>query len=246
MMVQPKPQVPSVSLAELDQALDSGAANASEIVEPAVGLVFSRQQYDSHVTDIRLAERLKLASLPPEARESWMQTFTGRRFYPYAPQVDDVCIEDIAHALSMLCRYGGHCLRFFSVAEHSILVADWLKAQGYDARMQMHGLLHDATEAYLVDMPRPIKKYLRGYNELEASLWSVIAVAFGMDAELPEPVKAADDAVLMAERNQNMRLTPELWTINVAPADVTLQCADPGVVEFWFLERFKEINACYS
>ena len=83
----------------------------------------------------------------------WIQTFTGRAFYVLDPRPEDVDIEDIAHALSMQCRFAGHCREFYSVAQHSV-TASWL-VPPEDA---LWGLLHDAAEAYVVDLPRPIKR----------------------------------------------------------------------------------------
>src|SRR5690606_5290032 len=78
----------------------------------------------------------------------WMQTFTGRAVYPLDLRPDDIDIQDIAHALSMQCRYAGHTRQFYSVAEHSVHVARWCRQYGPAAALE--GLLHDATEAYLV------------------------------------------------------------------------------------------------
>jgi hypothetical protein len=78
----------------------------------------------------------------PSRRGDWMQTFTGRRFWPLDPRGEDVLIEDIAHALSLLTRYGGHCTRFYSVAEHSVLLA---RAATPENALWL--LLHDASEA---------------------------------------------------------------------------------------------------
>lgn len=92
---------------------------------------------------------------------SWITTFTGKRFYQTSPHRDSVCIEDIAHALSMLCRFTGHCREFYSVAEHSIRVAYELQSQ-----QRIHGLLHDAHEAYLGDTSGPLKKSVRVCDSL--------------------------------------------------------------------------------
>src|SRR5690606_29748913 len=102
-------------------------------------------------------------SLVPTRKGDWMQTFTGRRFWPLDPRPDEICIEDIAHALSMQCRYAGHCLSFYSVAEHSVLLS-----QHVAEPFRRWALLHDASEAYLVDVPRPIKGDLSNYRAVEA------------------------------------------------------------------------------
>lgn len=95
----------------------------------------------------------------------WIQTATGGQFWPMDPQPDEIDINDIAHALAMLCRFGGHCLRFYSVAEHSVLLSHAVPPEH-----ALWALLHDATEGYLVDMPRPIKAFLPGYKEAEAGI----------------------------------------------------------------------------
>src|SRR5580704_9362466 len=85
-------------------------------------------------------------------KDRYLSTYTGKKFYPYDPRPEQICIEDIAHGLSMLCRFAGQCRFFFSVAEHSIAVAHLLPAN-----LKLFGLLHDVSEAYLADLPRPVK-----------------------------------------------------------------------------------------
>src|SRR5689334_2642685 len=116
-------------------------------------------------------------------RGDWMQTFTGRRFYPLSPRPGEIDPADIAHALSLLCRYGGHVDRFYSVAEHCVLMSQAVAPE--DA---LAALLHDATEAYVVDVPRPLKRQLAGYREIEEQVWFAIAYRFRLDYELPAAV----------------------------------------------------------
>lgn len=82
----------------------------------------------------------------------WIQTFLGKPFWPLSPRPEDIDIRDIAHALAMTCRFTGHSQKFYSVAEHSVRVSRIVPAQ-----FALHGLLHDASEAYLCDLSRPIK-----------------------------------------------------------------------------------------
>ena len=84
----------------------------------------------------------------------WIQTMSGVIFYPLDPRPEEIRIEDIAHALSHQCRFAGHCREFYSVAEHSVRVSRELPQE-----FMLWGLLHDASEAYLVDLPRPIKRW---------------------------------------------------------------------------------------
>jgi uncharacterized protein len=133
----------------------------------------------------------------PERKGDWIQTYCGVEFYPFDPRPEDIQIVDIAHALSMQCRYAGHVREFYSVAEHSVRVAELLPRE-----LQLWGLLHDASEAYLVDLPRPIKRHSeigRLYQAAEANLMSAICARFGLDQTEPEAVGRADKAMLCHE-----------------------------------------------
>jgi hypothetical protein len=173
----------------------------------------------------------------------WMQTYTGRKFWPLDARPEDVDIRDIAHALSMLCRYGGHSLRFYSVAEHSAHIARWLDGRDYKPEVCLAGLLHDATEAYLTDVPRPLKRSLPEYKEYEAELWTVIAKAFGLtgyEDDLPMVVHEADNRILADEIRQNMK--PMDWHAkHDKPLGVSLQFWPPERAEKEFLETFADL-----
>lgn len=116
------------------------------------------------------------------------------------PQPDDIHIEDIAHALGNLCRFGGHTRRFYSVAEHSVRVSKLVESAGASRIIQLQALLHDATEAYLVDMPSPIKRLLQEYYVLEQNLWRVIAAKYDVPFEMDEAVKEADARICINEK----------------------------------------------
>ena len=102
----------------------------------------------------------------------YITTYTGIRFYPAQPDAEGICIEDIAHALSFLCRGNGHVSKFWSVAEHCIFCAREAAAREWPARLVLACLLHDASECYLSDVPRPFKKELPGYRVHEGRLLS--------------------------------------------------------------------------
>ncbi|QIG68670.1 putative metal-dependent phosphohydrolase protein [Rhizobium phage RHph_TM3_3_14B] len=127
----------------------------------------------------------------------FMQTATGRKFWPMDPRADEVFIEDIAHALSMQCRYAGHCLRFYSVAEHCVLMARKLRWEGVD--VALWALLHDASESYLVDVPRPVKPYLDGYKAAEAKVMAAICDRYELAHEMPAVVHDADNRIIADE-----------------------------------------------
>lgn len=136
----------------------------------------------------------------------WITTFTGGRFWPLAPRACDVDVRDIAHALALKCRYSGHCKSFYSVAQHSVLVSAFLEREGYDRRVRLVGLLHDAAEAYLVDMPRPIKyaPEMDGYRKLEDAVQAAVYAKFGLPAQELACVKKADEAMLELEMRHLM------------------------------------------
>lgn len=168
-----------------------------------------------------------------DRKGDWIQTFTGRMFWPLDPRPADVCIEDVSHALSLMCRFNGHCLGFYSVAEHSVLVSHTVPA-----KHALCGLLHDAAEAYVADVPRPLKRFLANYKEAESLVWASVAERFGLPEKMPQEVKDADEAVLAAEVQQVMVPPPMKWYLRQAPADVRVSLLPPLEAERRFLERF--------
>lgn len=126
---------------------------------------------------------------------TYIHTLTGRKFYPTAPTEHDYCITDIAHGLSNTCRFSGQGLTFYSVAQHSVLVSDLCK------EYPLWGLLHDASEAYLTDLPSPIKHLpeLRGYRDIEARTMDAICGKFGLPLDEPIEVEQADRVALRIE-----------------------------------------------
>lgn len=123
-----------------------------------------------------------------------IRTYSGHYFDVFDPNPDHIEIEDIAHSLSLLCRFAGHIKSFYSVAEHSIWVCN--KVSKTHA---LTALLHDASEAYLIDLPKPIKDEISQYLEVENNLMKVIAEKFGFQYPFPEEVKIYDKAALEFE-----------------------------------------------
>ena len=166
----------------------------------------------------------------------WIQTYLGVQFWPADPRPEEICLEDIAHALSMLCRYGGHCKRFYSVAEHSVLLA-------YNVRREnrLWALMHDASEAYLVDVPRPIKPFLQGYREMEDGIMQAVRKRFRLPGRMPDEVKEMDLRILTDERQQNMNPAPAAWSTDRESLGVMLHYWTPEQAKFEFLRAF---NSC--
>lgn len=178
---------------------------------------------------------------PEPRRGDWMQLYSGKQFWPMDPRSDEIEIEDIAHSLSMQCRYAGHCLKFYSVAEHSVHIAQWLWESGYDGDTIMAGLLHDATEAYLVDVPRPVKPFLEGYKRAELSVWCAVAERFGLPVRLPEIVKEADTRIIGDER-ANMKPCVAEWYATGSGLGVGLEYWAPEVAEKRFFALFRLVQ----
>lgn len=126
-------------------------------------------------------------------RENAILTYTNTLFYPLAPRADEVKIEDIAHALSQMCRANGHFKTFYSVAQHSINCAKEARARGLSGKMQLACLLHDASEAYISDITRPVKCYLDEYRKIEEHLQKVIYEKFGITSLNDEECRQLHD-----------------------------------------------------
>lgn len=170
-------------------------------------------------------------------RGDWIQTATGLQFWPIAPSPSDVCVEDIAHALSMLCRFGGHCLRFYSVAEHSVLLS-----RAASAENKLWALLHDASEAYLVDVPRPIKPFLAGYREAEDKIMRAVCAKFDLSIDMPAEVKDLDKRILTDEAQQNMAEPPVQWSTHSTPIGARLSYWSPPEAKAAFLREFSYLS----
>ena len=108
----------------------------------------------------------------------YITTYTGLHFRPTEPDSDLIRIQDIAHALSLICRGNGHVQTFWSVGEHCILCAKEAAAKGYSNRLVLAALLHDASECYMSDVPRPLKQNMKKYKEYENHLLDVIYTKF--------------------------------------------------------------------
>jgi len=165
--------------------------------------------------------------------ENCIRTFTGKYLDVFNPDPDMICIEDIAHALSNICRFGGHTRHFYSVAQHSVRCCDHFLSDS----LRLQALMHDAAEAYLMDMPRPIKYRLDNYSETEDRLMAVIAKKFGFDWPEDMEVKEADEIELGLEWNGVMTGSPlPEWAVWDG-------CWKPKMAERIFLETFNSINS---
>jgi uncharacterized protein len=177
--------------------------------------------------------------------KAWIITYTGKKFYQLAPTPAMVDIKDIAHALSNLGRWTGHTRYHYSVAQHSYYASLIVpKKFAFDA------LMHDASEAYLGDMNRPLKYFTPAgpaYLKIEAKVEEVIFNKFGVRFPLPEEVKDADTQMLYAEKAQLMNVTHATayesmkWGRAETEANIQIQRWTPRRAEKMFLKRFKEL-----
>ncbi len=130
-----------------------------------------------------------------------IMTYTGKYFNFLKPCIDDISIEDIAHALSNTSRFGGHCKEFYSVAQHSVLVSNLVNnLVAPDPNLQWQALHHDDAEAYLGDVPTPLKQLLPDFKKIESDVERVISNKFHLNMVLDPVVKIADLQALMLER----------------------------------------------
>lgn len=172
--------------------------------------------------------------------KAWIQTYTGRRFDILDPKPEQFVIEDIAHALSMLCRFTGHCKHFYSVGQHSYLGSFLVPKQ--DA---LWFLLHDASEGFVGDMNRPMKHFTpagQAYQEVEEKIMRTICAKFDLAWPQPESVHEVDNEMLFAEKDQIM--VPIQWDNwgDQKSAQVRIHEMSPREVEVLFLNRFYQLK----
>lgn len=155
------------------------------------------------------------------------------------PWSSDFTIDDIAHGLSLICRYSGQCDQFYSVAEHCIHVSEVAREHAYAA------LMHDAAEAFVGDVTRPLKQLLPNYKSIEAAVEGAICSRFQVEYPIPDAVKNADLRVLAAEQAQIMPLGTNAWahTAGVIPANITVKSYSPPEAKLIFLQRFEQLRS---
>lgn len=154
--------------------------------------------------------------------KNYILTFTKIRFEPLNPVLEDIHIEDIAHALSMLARANGHFPQFYSVGQHSLNCYKEAKARGYSSRVQLGCLLHDASECYISDITRPVKSQLQNYRIIEEKLQTMIYQRFGLSdltEEEQKYIKDVDDALLYHEFMESMGEPP----VQAAPPQIMMK-----------------------
>ena len=182
----------------------------------------------------------------PPAPGPYLQTVSGRFVNPFDPDPSQLDIGDIARALGNLCRFGGHSRAFYSVAQHSVIVSELVEQRGGDAEDVFAALMHDASEAYLGDMPHPLKHRSAlgaAFKAAEDHLEQVIGARFGIKADVPE-IKRADRALLATER---LAFSAEDWhwpeLDGIEPLDLELTAWSPEEATEAFARRYAELDA---
>lgn len=183
----------------------------------------------------------------------WVQTASGKKIDLIEPDPKQITLHDIAVQLARTARYSGATLRFYSVAEHSVLVSEHLEAEGHDLETQMHGLLHDAHEAFIGDMTTPVQLALGADFKLKLAKLKIRldgAIATALAPHLLPPdvaaIHAADMAVLMAERRDLLAEPPASWgprLESVSPSvHVRPQGVAPLIASKVFMHRFRDLH----
>lgn len=164
---------------------------------------------------------------------------TGGQFFDLLhPENSEYSIDVIASALSNLCRYTGHVTRFYSVAEHSVLVSKIVPP-----KLALAGLLHDASEAFVGDVSSPLKKLVPAYREIEDNIQADIARRFGLEYPFPEEIHKADKQLYWAERKMIAPAVDALWHKEFrASRKVEPQGWTPVRSKREFLKRFHELT----
>jgi uncharacterized protein len=185
----------------------------------------------------------------PPAPGPYLQTVSGRWVNPFEPDPDQLDIGDIARALANLCRFGGHSRVFYSVAQHSVIVSELVEQRGGDADDAFAALMHDATEAYLGDMPHPLKHRSalgEAFRAAEGDLERAIRARFRIKPDVAE-IKRADRALLATERrtfSADSWHWPELE--GVEPLDLVLTAWSPDEAARAFERRYAQLDSARS
>lgn len=168
---------------------------------------------------------------------NWILTHTGKRLDLFEPDADMIDPRDIAHSLAHLCRFNGYTREFYSVAQHSCLVADLVPTEH-----KLAALLHDATEAYLGDMTRPLKEWMPYYRGFEDVIWGRVCERFGLEIDLPASVLQADLIALATERRDMMPPDPAIWDclVGIEPAPERIRPWSPTEARLTYHQRLMD------
>lgn len=169
---------------------------------------------------------------------SWILTHSGKHFDLIDPQPDMIDLLDIAHALANCCRYAGHSRAYYSVAQHSVLASQIVPTD-----FALEALLHDASEAYIGDVTRPLKHLLPDYRAIEQKIEAAIRSAFGLPENQSDEVTFADRVMLATERRDLMPADDTEWPVlyGVKPLDKSIRAVHNNQAKSLFMHRLLEV-----
>lgn len=171
-------------------------------------------------------------NLAAHRKGDFTSTAHGRKFWPLDPRPEEIHIDDIARALSMQCRWGGQVRRFFSVAQHCVMVSE------HCSEYPVRAFLHDAAEAYLVDVPSPIKKHLHGYEEIEKALLRAIGERFAVsDLDVMPAAVHREDGRALATEHRDVRTPCDFCAPDARPWVEPIFAMSQPMAERAFLQR---------
>lgn len=186
---------------------------------------------------------LKLVTDTSYRAATFIETYTGRPFWPLQPSSVGLSIIDIAHALSNQCRYSGHVAWFYSTAQHCCLLADYCIAQGLSPLVALQLLMHDAAEAYLVDVPRPVKQFMPQYRQWDHAVNVVIRDWMNWGSlPLPDVQDDFDSRIIVDERLALMSRSGNDWGHRGEALGVKIERWSPEKAEREFLTRYAALT----
>ena len=191
--------------------------------------------------DLFLSEILR--RLKGHEDRNWIYTHSGAKVFLANPSPETISLDDIAHALSHLCRYCGQCNKFYCVGEHSTLVAQDVLRKTGDISLARAAQMHDSPEAYLCDVTAPLKDMLLVYNILEARFEAAITKRFGLEHRFDHAqIKRSDYEVFFTEKDHLFDHPYEAWGREGVKADVKIECWRPELAKERFLEMAEKLG----
>jgi hypothetical protein len=180
---------------------------------------------------------------------SWIETYTGKAVDLLRPDPDTICVKDIAHSLALQCRFTGHVRYPYSVAQHSVLLSEWAARSGLSKEEQFLHLMHDASEAYLCDVPRPVKPLISEYRVIETRLQQVIMEKFLGPGNWHSTLCSwADTCILLDERAALLSGTNYEWDTQKThpPLGIVVKYWEWQYAEGRFLNLFADLLAAIT
>ena len=171
----------------------------------------------------------------------FITTYSGKKFHYLDPQPDEIDIIDIAHQLSLTCRFAGACREFYSVAQHSYLMTNLVPDE-----YKLHALLHDASEAYMPDLPRPMKADLPKFKEMEATILWAIWDKYELLGFSPKGVIKEADNIMLATEAKELMANTDGWAPLPEPSGIPIIPTSSRLAENLFLYHFNKLTDNYK